>query len=673
MPGRDLAPWSARLALAALAAVTLLAALVPAATVSAVDECAQADRLLDGGSLADLQLAETAYREILAATPESACAKTGDQVATSLITAVDLHRAGLNNSVSTHIVAALKLRPQTRLPAELSDDGAVHRAPWQSEAWLTWQDRVVIALGGLLVLVLLWPFASWVWRWARYGRRGGRLLIGTFTGADGVSGSGFAAVVGDHVQRLGDFRSGQRPDRVSKWGDPVAVPAELVTAVPPVGLFNAVVGLVGRAGQGSDRSLGGTLHASGECVVGVSLTLETRQSRVVDGCGVWSSAYALPPSDAAPLDGSGDRPEVLYPLAYPVAVWAFWKLTPDAWRLGTSQWQSYALFGMGEDFDAYGQVEQAERCYLRALAVDPENLPARLNLASMWLMSSTGSVTGEAATVLGGHDEVSWAERELGRIQRAAAHARERPGGGSEPDSFWYRAQYVLAASAARRHLEEWGSGPLPGRLGASGEAAVELTDDLAEHIEVALAERRAGGGPGGRRRPPDPAFTSFLEDIEAAALILWAGVDLVRRTYDPGAPRNPALRLRFDGAPLTIDGVLAACDSGRLCMPSRARYNLACYHAVAAMIERRAGRSDHAHRDAALLQLQLAVPSLVRSTLDHAMDDRCFFDLRDDPRFAAVLGVAPAGAHERRSAISDPLPGTPPAARTSAAVRSPR
>ncbi|HEY7199629.1 MAG TPA: tetratricopeptide repeat protein, partial [Candidatus Dormibacteraeota bacterium] len=479
MPGREPASRSARLALAALAATWLLAAPVPVA-VWAVDECAQADRLLDGGSLVDLQRAEAAYREILVATPDSACANTGDQVATDLITAVELHRAGLNNSVSTHIVAALKLRPQTRLPAELRDDGAVHRAPWQTETWLAWQDRVVLALGGFLVLVLVWPFASWGWRRLRYGRRGGRLLIGSFSGADGVSGDGFAAVVGDHVQRLGDFRSGQRPDRVSKWGDPVTVPAELVSAVPPVGLLSAVLGLVGRAGQGSDRCLSGTLHASGPSVVGVSLTLETRQSRVIDGCGVWSSSYAVPASDAVlPRNGSTDRPEMLYPLAFPVAVWAFWKLTPDAWRLGTSQWQSYALFGMGEDYDANGQVEQAERCYLRALACDPENLPARLNLASMWLMSSTGSVTGEADAVLGGHDEASWAERELRRIQRAAATARERPGGGSEPDSFWYRAQYVLAASAARRHLEEWGSGPPPVRLGAAGEAAVELSTEL--------------------------------------------------------------------------------------------------------------------------------------------------------------------------------------------------
>src|SRR2546430_2010991 len=190
MSGLDPA-WSVRLILAVLGAVGLLAVLAPSA-VAAPDECAQADRLLDAGTLAQVQQAEAAYRQVLATTPDSACALTGDAVATSLITAVSLHRAGLADPAPPPIPAPLQLRP---------------------------------------------------------------------------------------------------PTGSSRGGAPVTVPAELATAVPPVGLVNAVLGLVGRAGQGSDRTLGGTLHRAGEGVVGVSLTLETRQSRVVDGCGVWSGAY----------------------------------------------------------------------------------------------------------------------------------------------------------------------------------------------------------------------------------------------------------------------------------------------------------------------------------------------------------------------------------------------
>ncbi|HXM56512.1 MAG TPA: hypothetical protein VOB72_14045 [Candidatus Dormibacteraeota bacterium] len=638
MPGLDPA-WSVRPILAAVAAVGLLAVLAPTAVAAAPDECVPADRLLDAGTLAQVRQADAAYRQILATSPDSVCARTGDQVATSLITAVDLHRAGLDDSVPPHIARALELRPQTRIPDEL----ATHRAPWQSEAWLTWQDRVVLALAAAILLALAWRLLLWARWWFGRGRHGGRLLIGTFSTADGTPGGGFAAVVGDHVQRLSDYRSGQRPDRVSKWGDPVAVPAELATAVPPVGLVNAILDLVGRAGQGSDRMLGGTLHRAGEGVVGVSLTLETRQSRVVDGCGVWAGAYGLPFPQRPP---AADRPEVLYPLAFPVAVWAFWKLAPDAWRLGTREWQSYALFGMGEDFDANGQMVEAERCYLRALAIDRDNTPARLNLASMWLMASTGApagASGEAGAVLAGRDAVTWAERELDRIQQVAAQGRERPGGGWEPDSSWYRAQYVLAATASRRQLETWGEGPLPGPWGPIAEHAVELTEDLVEHVETALADRTTASGrpAGGRRDVTDEAFTCFLEEIEASALILWAGVDLLRRVANPGPAPDPALRLRLDDVALTGPAVLAACDSGRLRMPARARYGLACYHAVAAMAARRTGESAQEHEDAALLQLQLAVPSLIRSTVENAAHDVCFRELRHDRRFADIIGSA--------------------------------
>src|SRR5947209_7417035 len=107
MPGLDPA-WSVRPVMAALAAVGLIAALAPTAVAAAPDECAQADRLLDAGTLAQERQADAAYRQILATTPDSACARTGDQVATSLITAIDLHRAGLDGAIPPHIARALE-------------------------------------------------------------------------------------------------------------------------------------------------------------------------------------------------------------------------------------------------------------------------------------------------------------------------------------------------------------------------------------------------------------------------------------------------------------------------------------------------------------------------------------------------------------------------------------
>jgi hypothetical protein len=58
----------------------------------------------------------------------------------------------------------------------------------------------------------------------------------------------------------------------------------------------------------------------------------------------------------APQAPPNDRPELLYTWSFPVAVWALWKLAAHPERLGTSNWQSYALFGIGEEFDSVGAV-----------------------------------------------------------------------------------------------------------------------------------------------------------------------------------------------------------------------------------------------------------------------------------------------------------------------------
>jgi hypothetical protein len=174
----------------------------------------------------------------------------------------------------------------------------------------------------------------------------------------------------------------------------VTVPTDLAAAVPSAGLVNALVGLFTRFVPTRDRSLKGTIHVAAAGVVGASITLETRSNRIVDGEPVWAGDFGLPAVAAVAADPPGgappvaeDRPNLLYPLAFPVAVWAFWKLAARPEQLGSRSWQSYALFGIGEDYDAAGQPEKAQKCYLDALAIDPENAPARLNLASMWLTS----------------------------------------------------------------------------------------------------------------------------------------------------------------------------------------------------------------------------------------------------------------------------------------------
>lgn len=669
-----------------LAAGLLGAAALAAAdaTTAAADECSAADALLDSGAVAQVQQAAAEYGRILAATPGSACAAAGGAVAGDLVAAVDLHRAGQDRAMLVQLADAIRLRPQARVPAELlppadadrgfrtaaaleragfhdaavqvlqqtvtaqpdatppadvrgalNDVRPAHRPPWLAETWQNVSDWLTLAL----VAAFLVSVAGWeTWRW----RRGSRLLIGTFTCSDGSgSGIGFAAAVGDCLQRMGEVRTGQRPDRIAKWGDPITVPTGLA-ALPQAGLISALLELVSQFLPSSDRSLTGTLHLHPSGVVGASFSLETRSHRVLDGDAVWSSAYGLPPA----ATGSIDRSEVLYPLAYPVAVWAFWKLAEHPEKLGTSSWRSYALFGMGSDFDAAGDPETAQRCYLQALADDPANLPARLNLASMWLAAPPS-----AECELDGRNRATWARGELETIRDTRAESWEwalppdvfqRRG----PDGFWFRAQYVLTSHTGHRQLAEW-------QAGSVGEAAAEskrLATDLVVGIQQALAAEPADDG--------DRTFQSFLRDIQAPAMILWAGVrmleggspaaDLAAATELVGLPERAFHRRLAElvaTAPMSPAFVIAVCEA-HLPMPARARYNLACYHAVAAMLACREGRSPAPEHEAALLQLRLAAPGLNRSMLLQAGHDPCFADLAASPyapAFREILCTPPS------------------------------
>lgn len=405
-------------------------------------QCTTADTLLDANP-ARLAEADAAYQAILETTPNSLCAIAGHRASSDLLAAEQLDTTGLGSDASSLITDAIKVRPRTPIPtfllrgaraarayttalalqrggyhdaavsilqqalaaypnyppskvmtaqdaAALKDVRPGHRAVWQSETWLSVQD-VVIGLFGLFVLALL---LGGLLRWLVRQIQGGRFMIRAFETTSGSSsdGKGFAAVVGDYVHRLGSIGGAEGPDRVSKWGDPMTFPTDLTAAVPQIGLINALLSLMNRFIPSRDRTLVGLLHSDQSGTVGVSLTLENRDNYVLGDRPIWSGDFGLTRATAVapapPAVGRvppSDRPELLYPLAYPVAVWAFWKLVHQPEQLGTRDWQSYALFGIGEEFDSLGQFEDAKRSYLEALSLDPQNKPALINLANLLL------------------------------------------------------------------------------------------------------------------------------------------------------------------------------------------------------------------------------------------------------------------------------------------------
>ena len=94
-----------------------------------------------------------------------------------------------------------------------------------------------------------------------------------------------------------------------------------------------------------------------------------------------------------------------------------------------------------------------------------------------------------------------------------------------------------------------------------------------------------------------DQGFQSFLRDIEAVALILWAGVRMLRDGIGAADPARDAELDRLSPsalhrrvADLVGPAGMSPATAIRLCerrldMPARARYNLACFHAMAAMM----------------------------------------------------------------------------------------
>jgi hypothetical protein len=262
-------------------------------------------------------------------------------------------------------------------------------------------------------------------------------------------------------------------------------------------------------------------------------------------------------------------------------------------------------------------------------------------------------------------DPKVWAKAELEKISAASetervrrspwwAGRRKRRG----RSAFWFRAQYLLAADDAHRQLDRWLR--RPESEWTDREEALEATKQLAEKIEEGLAEK-----PAGREAK---AFQSFLLDIEASALIMWAGVRLVAGQTAGQTERQASLQgltgidlhRRLEGAvheaavstQTVIDVCLRTCR-----MSARARYNLACFNAVAAMVAGRPEPPAPSDKEAAVgsqlrfeaaarLQLQLAAPGLPRSTLDWASRDPCLQQLRqsDRAKFDALVRPSTSG-----------------------------
>ena len=242
--------------------------------------------------------------------------------------------------------------------------------------WLSgaFTDLVYVAAAAIFLRVAF-MFGQAVWRYflAR------SLLIQPFAKNDGPDiGGGFSLVVREAMQRLSMSGEDTRIDLASRWADPLTISSDLATAIPQGGLVSGLLQLLALIVPNHDRVLSGCLHTASPHGAGVSATLEWRGGGVFETVTIWQddlpSAPAPPP--AAPPDMS-----TFYPFAFAVAVWAAQKVDPASFkRLGTEHWESYVAFSAGDRAQRDGFFAAAKDLYLRALATDPKNKPARFNL-----------------------------------------------------------------------------------------------------------------------------------------------------------------------------------------------------------------------------------------------------------------------------------------------------
>jgi tetratricopeptide (TPR) repeat protein len=333
---------------------------------------------------------------------------------------------------------------------------------------------VAFLLGIPLLLVVL-----------RYARP--RVEFGEFdaTGVEQPSAQSFGALVRQHIERL--TRGASSRGTHAGAGMLVRGPVEgmplpaTIQAVLPAGWawMQAVPALLSRLSTRPTLRVTGQLHRPGQQGLGATLFI-SKSSVTVSSHTLWEKDFRDGSNAAGTTDGDASA------LAEAAAVWLIFHLNAGPRRffgkpaeaprlVGTADWRSYALFRAGVRYAEGGSGAAAERCYSRALARDPANRAARVNLASRFIARD---------------EEV----RAIGHLERALRECED------EDDAVRYPALYALAV--ARFHAGEFAQAERDARL-------------LVDYIDAGL--RRSGGG-------KQPDLHSYLRTIETPSRALHLG-----------------------------------------------------------------------------------------------------------------------------------------------------
>ncbi len=386
------------LALPATAATP--AASPPSANTEVKVPCAQADALKNLGRTA---AAQKAYEKELEENPSAPCAKSGLAAlggGAECATAEALQGGGDDAEAKKAYIEALKAMPASDCGAEGVEE-TTDPTIWEDFETVSSDAVAAIGFGVLVVAALATAFLFFAhtlgrvppfesrWPMACIRRRTVSLEPLDDTGLkDQKLGIGVTALIREQVEpsvagNALKVVSGTATteetwiDRVSEIGDQGKIAA-------------AVIGLLVSLLPRQHVKVTGQIQPAAE-PTGPGIGLELHRKRESKGSAVfWASQFLLP---------SGEDIGTVRRLTAPAAAWVSHKVTEETGGkpIGSADPTSWALFRAAVERQEEGDSEPARLLYLEALAYDPENYGALVNLG---LLEAAAGEYGTAIELL---------------------------------------------------------------------------------------------------------------------------------------------------------------------------------------------------------------------------------------------------------------------------------
>lgn len=497
---------------------------------------------------------------------------------------------------------------------------------WVSHTWST-----VLTLGKIAAVAsIVAAFALQLARWFR-ARRHPQLIIGPFGVGTRLVDSELGTVMDDQLraqlQRLDEDRRGPRIDVAAPASGELTLDATVIPVPQLGGWLGQALALVGILLPLRQLTVTGCLNPpDAHTGVGISLGISDPHGKCNSSTTITETPYIGEKWPSGPLEARYQR------LVLPAAIWVFFTVwdalhTRDRhearWNraFGVENWESYALFSVGSVIQQRGQNALARRLFERALAMEPSNRAAALNLAVLDLRDSVIKQNTELRDL---------ASSRLTRITQRDPRTLAAP----VHDGLWYRAQYNLAIAALTDPADQQPHSQ--GLRMAQTRMAV-----LLDRIHAVRAE--AYRPPPFSRDPSPEVMLPFFRAIEPSALIISAGILLrltQRSELDPGFERallvavdnRRGVALPSPANPRPSPPSMATYIVNRVLeenseLRPRQRYNLACFYA-----QRGAVSSDPADCRRAVTELSVALRGSTADLCAWARHDPSLNPLREDP-----------------------------------------